>query len=538
MGYSIMSEDITQYKDLFLETAKKYLATLNDELLVLEKTPGSEEAVASIFRAAHSLKGQSAAMGYDQIGYLCHVIEDIFYAIKEKTRELDSKLADLIFRALDSLTASVESIENGGNEIPADDIIDKLKKETGLKTEGSGKTTRSYASGSSEHAPEVVTETPAEKTTDEQPNPEVIQPIISISTIPVKVEQLDDIVGSIEELMVYRLTMQTLLKDGDIDALAQAQYKINKLIELIQFQVMKIRTVPLNMVFDHFPRAMRDLGRSLNKEIDFRVEGGQLELDRVIVERLDEPLIHLLRNAADHGIGSSGSITLSAHADRDFAVVSITDNGNGIDWSAIAKKANVDPDDKKALKKALFSGVSTASEVSLISGRGVGLEVVKKTIEEFGGTIDVLSTAGKGTTFTIKLPLAVSVIRTLIVLVDKDYYAIAATVVDASIKISNSEVIKSAGQEAFRYQDQEIPLIRLRSIFKHPESTNKGDIYVVIVNIDDERLGLVVDKISETLETVIKPLPQLLKAVNVFSGVTIVGDGRSVLLINPRGLNK
>jgi two-component system chemotaxis sensor kinase CheA len=312
----------------------------------------------------------------------------------------------------------------------------------------------------------------------------------------------------------------------------QAQDKLDKVIEVIRFQIMKIRTVPLSMVFDHFPRTVRDIGRMLHKDIELKIEGGDLELDRTIVERLDEPLTHLVRNAADHGIGEKGIITIAARADRDFAVVEVKDHGNGIDWEAVARKTGVSINDQVGLRKALFSGISTAAEVSLISGRGVGLEVVKKTIEEFGGSIDIVTAKGTGTSFVLKLPLMVSVVRTLIVRIGSQDYALVAAGVEISLRISDIEIINSAGQEAFRYKDQEIPVVRFNYAENHGEVSKNA--YLVILNIDGDKIALAVDEIVSAIETVIKPLPRLIKDVEYFSGVTIIGDGRSILLINPR----
>jgi len=535
------SDEVAQYKDLFVTTAKKYLETLNTELLKLEKEPTSKEAINEIFRAAHSLKGQSAAMGFKETGYLCHVVEDVFYEIKENGKEVDPNLADLLFASLDALTASVHKIEAEGVEQGNETLIEELKKAAGVATIGAGKTEHLQTSEEQATTPLAEAATPAPKveikknTTAEPPKPEYkeTEPIkLSIKTIPVKVEQLDNIVGSLEELMVDRLTMQTLLKDLDDPLLSQAQDKLDKIIEVIRFQIMKIRTVPLSMVFDHFPRTVRDIGRMLNKEIELKIEGGDLELDRTIVERLDEPLTHLVRNAADHGIGSKGIITISARADRDFAVVEVKDNGEGINWEAVAKKSGVASNDQIGLRKALFSGISTASEVSMISGRGVGLEVVKRTIEEFGGSIDIVTAKGQGTTFILKLPLMVSVVRTLIVHIGSQDYALVAAGVEISLRMSDIEIINSAGQEAFRYKDQEIPVVRFNYAENHGDITKNA--YLVILNIDGEKIALAVDQIVSAIETVIKPLPKLIKDVDYFSGVTIIGDGRSILLINPR----
>jgi len=534
------SDEVAQYKDLFVTTAKKYLETLNTQLLVLEKEPDNKDAVTEIFRAAHSLKGQSAAMGFNETGYLCHVVEDVFYEIKENGKKVDAALADLLFASLDALTASVQKIESEGIEQGNKELVEELKKVAGVSTVGAGKTDHSE----SQNVPAPVTEVSQEPKATEAPGAEATvaqtkpmyhetNPIkLSIKTIPVKVEQLDNIVGSLEELMVDRLTMQTLLKDLDDPALMQAQDKLDKVIEVIRFQIMKIRTVPLSMVFDHFPRTVRDIGRMLHKDIELKIEGGDLELDRTIVERLDEPLTHLVRNAADHGIGEKGIITIAARADRDFAVVEVKDNGNGIDWEAVARKTGVSINDQVGLRKALFSGISTAAEVSLISGRGVGLEVVKKTIEEFGGSIDIVTAKGTGTSFVLKLPLMVSVVRTLIVRIGSQDYALVAAGVEISLRISDIEIINSAGQEAFRYKDQEIPVVRFNYSENHGEASKNA--YLVILNIDGEKIALAVDEIVSAIETVIKPLPKLIKDVEYFSGVTIIGDGRSILLINPR----
>jgi len=535
------SDEVAQYKDLFVTTAKTYLETLNMGLLKLEKEPTSKEVINEIFRAAHSLKGQSAAMGFKETGYLCHVVEDVFYEIKENGKKVDPTLADLLFASLDALTASIQKIEADGVEQGDEALIENLKKASGVATIGAGKTEHLQKNEEQATAPLVEAATPArkleikEKTTAAPPRPEYkeTEPLkLSIKTIPVKVEQLDTIVESLEELMVDRLTMQTLLKDLDDPLLSQAQDKLDKIIEVIRFQIMKIRTVPLSMVFDHFPRTVRDIGRMLNKEIELKIEGGDLELDRTIVERLDEPLTHLVRNAADHGIKSKGTITITARADRDFAVVEVKDNGDGINWEAVAKKAGVASNDQIGLRKALFSGISTAGEVSIISGRGIGLEVVKRTIEEFGGSIDIVTAKGQGTTFILKLPLMVSVVKTLIVHIGSQDYALVAAGVEISLKISDIEIINSAGQEAFRYKDQEIPIVRFNYAESHGDSTKNA--YLVILNIDGEKIALAVDRIVSAIETVIKPLPKLIKDVDYFSGVTIIGDGRSILLINPR----
>jgi two-component system chemotaxis sensor kinase CheA len=559
-----MIDPMSQYRDLFVQTGKEYLQSLNSALLLLEKEPTNTEAIADIFRAAHSLKGQSAAMGFEQTGYLCHAVEDVFFEVKEGRLAVDSALADLLFEALDSLTASIDHIELDGTELAVGDKVEPLKQHTGIQTSGAGKSTRidtvQQAAPKAAAAPDTqavakeqvkpdLQDVPKAKVSTKpaaKAKPVALEPskktdpapkTSAIKTIPVKVGDLDDIMGSLEELMVHRLAMRDLIKATNNASLNQHQNQVDRLVGQLQFQIMKIRAVPVSMVFDHFPRAVRDLARDLHKQIELKIVGGELALDRTIVERLDEPLTHLMRNAADHGIGESGTITLSARREKDFAVVEVADDGNGVDWAAVAKKAGVSGDDRAVVKKALFSGISTSSEVSLVSGRGVGLEVVKKTIEEFGGSIDVTSEPGEGTHFILRLPLTLSIVQTLIVQVGDQRYGIPLSLIERSVKISTDSVTTNVGQEVISLNNEEIPLLYLHRLFADSSPPRNADtLLVVIVTIDDEKVALAVDAVNQTLESVIKPSPEILRGNPAFSGVTVLGDGRTVLLINPRGL--
>jgi len=548
-----MDSGLSEYKDLFVETGKEYLKSLNDALLVLEKDPADKDAIGTIFRNAHSLKGQSAAMGYEKTGFLCHAVEDVFFEIKEGHMKTTPELADLLFTAFDELDKSVAHIDETGEEIDLSAQAEALKKLTGVKTTGADKSVREpeaapvaaepAAGPAAESAAEepVATKEPAV----EEPTPPAAeaaptnQPAIKIKTIPVKTEQLDEMLSLLEELMVYRLVLKQLVHESGNIKLENYMDQTKKIISALQFQIMSVRAVPVKMVFDHFPRAVRDLAREENKEIELVVEGEDLELDRTIVERLDEPLTHLIRNAASHGIDKSGVIRLSARREKDYAVVEVADNGLGVDWEAVAKKAKVETRDPAELKKLLFSGISTSQTVTQVSGRGVGLEVVKKTIEEFGGSIDVSSETGHGTTFIVRLPLTLAVMKALLVRVSQERYAITTSSVDRTVKVPIEHIQKSGGQEVFILEQAEIPLIRLVQKLHPsdvPDETQTQDILVVIVTIGDERVGLVVDDIIEASEIIIKPVPAILRGNAAFAGATILGDGQSALILNPQGL--
>jgi two-component system chemotaxis sensor kinase CheA len=555
-----MDTGLSQYKELFVETGKEYLKSLSDSLLKLEKDPKNKDAVAEIFRASHSLKGQSAAMGFEKTGYLCHAVEDVFFEIKEGRLETTPELADLLFTAFDDLGKSIEQIDQDGTEMDLSQQAEALKKLTGVQTTGAGKTIRDDSKKPATpepKTPEAPKETakpdedkatvapePTDTKTDTPTSPAASQ---KIKTIPVKVGQLDSMLNLLEELIVHQLVLKRLVREIDNIELTNYENLTDKITAALQFQIMSVRAVPVKMIFDHFPRAVRDLARIEEKEIELVVEGEELELDRTIVERLDEPLTHLIRNAASHGIGKKGTIRLSARREKGYAVVEVADDGLGVDWEAVAKKANTDSRDPAVLKKLLFSGISTAKEVTQVSGRGVGLEVVKKTVEEFGGSIDVTSEAGKGTSFILKLPLTLAVMKALLVRVGEERYAITVGLISRSLRLPLESVKKVANQEVFVIEETEIPLIRLVDKF-YPAKENPAvapeaipsapakPLVVVVVMFRDEQLGLVVDEIIETSEMIIKPVPPVMKGNLAFSGVTILSDGRSALILNPEGL--
>ncbi|HZE87144.1 MAG TPA: chemotaxis protein CheA [Methylomirabilota bacterium] len=538
-----MDDNLSQYKDLYLQTGKEYLQSLNASLLKLEKKPDDKDTIGEIFRSAHSLKSQSAAMGYLSTGFLCHAVEDVFFEIKENRLQATPELADVLFQVFDALTASLNQIEKENKEVDLSSYAEKLKKITGVKTEGAGKSARTEPEVPKESQASVAKPQSDDVPTSDKTNQDTS---LKINTIPVKVEQLDEMMNLLEELLVHRLQLERLVHELQNTELQEYYDQTGKNINALQFQIMKARAVPVKMIFDHLPRAVRDLAREEGKQIELKITGEDIELDRTIVDRLDEPLIHLIRNAVSHGIPVSArhetyTIALTAKREKDFAVISVADNGTGIDWQAVAKKVNLTTDDKSLLKKALFSGISTSEKVTQISGRGVGLEVVKKVIEECGGSVDVVSENGQGTTFYLKLPLTLAITKALLVRVGNSKYVVPAAAIDRSIKVSTANIKKTANQEAFVLEETEIPLLRLKALFHHNSLENleksvPNDIFVVVVAFDKQKIGLVVDEIIETQEVTIKPASEILKGNPLFAGVTILGDGQAALIINPQGL--
>lgn len=498
-----MDSNFAEYKDLYVQTSKEYLQELNTGLLKLEKDPKEIAAIEDIFRSAHSLKSQSAAMGYDSTAFLCHTIEDVFYEIKEGRLEIKPELADKLFEAFDGLTESISLIEKENKEIDLNPLALKLKKETGVTTEGVGKSNRE------------------EK---KKPDSEVISHTQTVEkTLAVKVKILDDLMDLVEELMIRHIN----------DPLAQ------KIIESLQYKVMQARAVNVGLVFEHFPRTIRDLARSENKEVELKVFGQDLELDRTVVDRLDEPLIHILRNAVSHGIEKKGIITIGAKNERDYALISVEDNGKGIDWKKLAEKSGLEYSklSEGEIKNLIFSGISTADKVTEISGRGVGMKVVKKMVEDFGGRIEIKSILNKGTKISLKLPLTLAIVKVIMIKVDNQRYAIPSLQVDRVVNLKKAETKVTADQRVFVLENIEIPLLDLKTRLNNKkEEAIKYKQKVVVVWVNNEKVGLMVDDVSQTEDVVIKELPKSLKSLKLFSGTTIISTGQPALVISPEGL--
>jgi len=530
-----MTNEWSQFQDLYVSTAREYIRSLNDSLLRLEKNPTDEDAIEEIFRSSHSLKGQSAVMKYDNTAYLCHTIEDIFYEIKKEKMKLSPQVADLLFKAFDSLKAAIDTIEKEKKDIDHTAIINDLKKLTGVKTEGGGRSI-----GREEKIKEDVGLHEVLKNKEKTVGaPEAKSSTNQIKVIPVRIEKIDEVINIAGEILIQRLRLENAIKKIEDPEFRDFFSQMEKNLDDLQRKIMKMRMLPIKFAFDFLPRAARDLARQQGKEVEIIIEGEDIELDRTIVERLEEPLVHILRNSIDHGIEKKGIIRIKALRKGEFAEVQIEDTGRGIDWKKISDIANIPLSEKSRLKEALFSGISTSEKVTEISGRGVGLKAVKKNIEDFNGSLDVVS-EGKGTTFILRFPLTLAIIKTLIVRSKSQDFAIPTGVIERTIGIERSFIRKNADQEVFILDDEDIPLVRLDEELelggeKDQTQNNKAEL-VVVVKIKEEKVGLAVDEIVEVTDALLKPVPDVLRGSNIFFGTTILSSGKSALIISPEGI--
>jgi two-component system chemotaxis sensor kinase CheA len=367
-------------------------------------------------------------------------------------------------------------------------------------------------------------------------------------SVRVDLERIDNLMNMVSELVIYRTRLEQIVVSHKSPELNETLEQVGRTTSDLQDLVMKIRMLPLDTVFNRFPRMIRDVSVELNKEINFVIEGADTELDRTVIDEIGEPLIHLLRNAADHGIESAerriaqgkspvGTVKLVAYQEGTKALIKVIDDGAGINVERVKAKAeqkgiNTDGMSENDIKNLIFAqGFSTNEVVTDISGRGVGMDVVKTKIAALGGTVDVLSEEGKGSTFVIKLPLTLQIIQALLVKVGEETLAISLGFIDRVIDYKEENIKRSNGKEVIVYRENVIPLIRLNeSLDIEASETNKK--FVIIVNVGDKTIGLLVDSLQGQQEIVIKPLGKTLKNLDQYIGATILGNGLVTLILD------
>lgn len=371
-------------------------------------------------------------------------------------------------------------------------------------------------------------------------------------SVRVDLERLDMFMNMVSELVINRTRLEQIGSNHKLADLNETLEHVARITSDLQDLVMKIRMLPLDVVFNRFPRMIRDLSVELNKDIDFVIKGADTELDRTVIDEIGEPLIHLIRNAADHGIedretriargkNPTGTIKLIAYQEGTKAVIKVEDDGNGIDVEKVRNKAekvgiNTEGMSEDDIKNLIFAqGFSTNEKVTDISGRGVGMDVVKTKIAALGGTVSVESELGKGSSFIIRLPLTLQIIQALLVKVGADTLAISLGYIDRVIDFKEDMVKKSNNREVIMYRGNVIPFVRVNEKLKIEQADNENK-FVVIVKVGDKTTGLLVDSLLGQQEIVIKHLGKTLKNMKQYIGATILGDGLVTLILDVAAL--
>lgn len=371
-------------------------------------------------------------------------------------------------------------------------------------------------------------------------------------SVRVDLDRLDMVMNMVSELVIHRTRLEQISNTYNSSELNETLEQIARSTSELQDLVMKIRMLPLEVVFNRFPRMIRDLSLELNKDIQFIIEGASTELDRTVIDEIGEPLIHLLRNAVDHGIETkekrveagknpTGQIQLYAYQEGTKAVIKIRDDGKGLDVDKIKAKAekvgiSTNGMSDTDIKNLIFlEGFSTNDKVTDISGRGVGMDVVKTKISSLGGTIDLQSEVGKGSTFVIKLPLTLQIIKALLVKVNGETMAISLGFVDSVINWKEDLIKKSNNKEVLSYRDEIIPLIRMSKKFSLDSgicNLNNESSYIIVAKVGEKIAALLVDDLLGQQEIVIKNLGKSLQGLKEYIGATILGDGLVTLIVD------
>lgn len=376
-------------------------------------------------------------------------------------------------------------------------------------------------------------------------------------TVRIGIDRLDNLMNLVGELVIDRARLQGAASGYESGELSEALDQLEMITSSLQMEVMQVRMVPVGQIFDRFPRMVRDVAHDLGKQIDFIIEGKEIELDRAILDEISDPLVHLLRNAVGHGVESpqerrkadkpeKGRINLSARKEKDHVVIEVADDGCGVDPKMVRKKAvesgfisKEEADnlgEKETIELICHPGFSMAGKTTSLSGRGVGVDAVKAKIEALGGSLEIKTQVGQGSKFILRLPLTLAIIKALLVEVNQQVYAIPLTSVAEIVKIGKDEVKKVRNREALLLHGQVVPLLRLGEVFGQSSKSCQGTFPVVIVEMGEKRTGMAVDAVVGEQEIVIKPLTGILKGVKGLGGATILGDGEVALIVDVRSL--
>ena len=593
-----MSLDDEILKD-FLVEAKEGIAKLEEEFVELEKEPENVEILKSLFRTMHSLKGASGFFGFKSLESIAHFSEDILSKLRDGLLKPEPDIIDILLRAVDEIKYIVAHLEEHKQEPIEDRVLEfivelsnfseKLKK----RIEGKGevreepkeeklsaeetvevKSEEEPSKGMSEdEAKEEIKEEPKEITLQEvkevkkeerakdKPQESTAIPSTKELTethVKVDIHLLDQLMNLAGELVLARnrvVQLASRFHDSDLQRSVQT---LSMVTSELQEAIMKTRMQPIGTVFNKFPRIVRDLSRQLNKKVNLKLEGTETELDRSIIEAIKDPLTHLVRNSIDHGIEppeervklgkpEEGLLVMRAYHEGGQVVIEIEDDGRGIDVEKVKRKAiekglidfrEAERMSEKEILYLIFKpGFSTADKVTQVSGRGVGMDVVKTNIEKLGGTIELNTEKGKGTTVRIKIPLTLAIVPALIVTSQGQRFAIPQVSLRELVSINpEKDLLKIGNTDFYRLRGEIIPVLSLSKVLNRPQTSQERNL--VILNAGARYFGLLVDQIYDSEEIVVKPLGKWFKSIPLYSGATIMGDGKLALILDIVGLMK
>ena len=596
----------------FLTETNEGLSVLDVELVKLEQNPNDEDLLSNIFRYMHTIKGTCGFLGLPRLESVAHAGENVLGKIREGDLVVTPAAVSLILECLDSIRSILMVLEETESEPTGDDsdLIGRLnafadsgdsgaaQAETAPvsveevfaeeKIKAAAPAEETVAEADESDAVEAPAEAPAEtpaappQSTQRAAKEEVTtkESVVASQSIRVNVDLLENLMTMVSEMVLTRNQLLQILrgqKDSEFTAPLQ---RLNQVVSELQEGVMMTRMQPIGNAWAKLPRIVRDLSLELGKKIDLVMKGAETELDRQVLDLIKDPLTHMVRNSADHGLESPekriaagkpevGKITLDAYHEGGHIIIRISDDGAGLPIEIIKNKAiasgltteaEAETLSEQQIQKFIFkAGFSTAAEVTAVSGRGVGMDVVRTNIEKIGGTIELNSVEGRGTTFTIKIPLTLAIVSALIVGCGGERFAIPQISVLELVRASaNSEnrVERINNTPVLRLRNRLLPLVNLRELMKlDPEAAEtpaedaaaevvsldkkrkrKDDHFIVVSQVGSYTFGIIVDRVFDTEEIVVKPVARILRHIQMFSGNTILGDGSVVMILDPNGI--
>jgi len=599
----------------FLVESYENLDRLDRELVGLEKNPHDRDALGSVFRTIHTIKGTCGFLGFSKLEKVAHVGENLLTRLRDGQLTLNPELTTALLGMVDAVRQMLKEIQSTGQDGEVD--YPELRETLTRLQQAGASAVKQVESPALQQvplptpekeiaaaSPEAVAlpvaaalEKPAGK---KRPKAAKLQPAEGIISGPVRAEEpaisrqedvlvtqqsaesrprdkaaetirvgvnvLDKLMTLVGELVLARnqlLQISNTVEDASLQAVSQ---RMNLIATELQEEVMKTRMQPIGNIWSQFPRTVRDVALGFGKEVGIEMEGKETELDKTIIEAIKDPLTHLVRNSVDHGIElpevrikagkeRSGRLILRAFHEGGQVNIEISDDGAGLNRDRLREKA-IDRaiitaeqatrmTEREIFNLIFLPGFSTAEKVTNVSGRGVGMDVVKTNVEKIGGTVDVQSTLGQGTTVRVKIPLTLAIIPALVVTCSGDRYAIPQVSLLELVRIEADEVAQSIelvhGAPVYRLRGRLLPLVYLNRELKlapDPNSATASDgaVNIVVLQADERQFGLVVDQINDTEEIVVKPLRKQLKTVKTFAGSSIMGDGKVALILDVLGL--
>ena len=573
----------------FLVESEELLQRMDQDMIALEANPADTELLNRIFRALHTIKGTSGFLGFEPVVRLSHRAEDVLNALRRGDLQLSKGTTNVLLAARDQLGRMLSDIRGGGLKTyaiesllgeleacchpaaPAPKLGEMLAAKRVIQPEALNEALKTPASSSgAEKIGEVRVEKALASAADVG-SALVEQNKVSESgagspSMRVDVRKLDELINLIGELVLERNRLMQLSREFSAGRIAgealdaafsQSSARLSFITDELQTAGLKTRMMPIDAVFRKFPRMVRDLAQNLKKEVQLEVRGQETEINKTMVELIGDPLVHLVRNSLDHGIetperrvrlgkAQQGRICLLAKQEGDQIVISVSDDGSGIDAERVLRKAIekslVTPErgrqlsHREILDFVFLPGFSTAENVSDVSGRGVGMDVVRTNLKRMNGTIQLDSVPGKGTTVLLHLPLTLAILPVLLVQVSNEAYGLPLRAVLETSRVRSGEVHEVEGNEVFRLHGQTLPLLRLNRLFAVPANTESREEKIVILLVGEKRIALMVDRLIGQESTVIKSLGNSLHHSSSVAGATIGGDGRVRLVLDPAGL--